>query len=39
MRLKNSPDGILSRRKRDDRQTPRKDRKSVIEFKEILIDD
>lgn len=39
MKLKNSPDGILNRRKRDDRQTPRQDRKSPIEFKEILIDD
>lgn len=39
MKIKNSPDGILNRRKRDDRQTPRKDRKSPIEFKEILVDD
>jgi len=39
MKIKNSPEGILNRRKRDDRHTPQKDRKSAIEFKEIFIDD
>ena len=39
MKIKNSPDGILNRRKRDARQTPRKDRKNQIVFTEIFIDD
>jgi len=39
MKLKNSPEEILNRRKRDNRHTPQQDRKNAIEFKEILKDD